>query len=83
MNSLCSIQYAFINGLTETNEFSQEVASEGLGVIFELGSEEQKKVMVKELVNTLSTGRKQINPVAPDTLLFSKNELGASPMGSA
>uniref|UniRef100_A0A1I8EZK5 Vac14_Fab1_bd domain-containing protein n=1 Tax=Wuchereria bancrofti TaxID=6293 RepID=A0A1I8EZK5_WUCBA len=81
MNSLCSIQYAFINGLTETNEFSQEVASEGLGVIFELGSEEQKKVMVKELVNTLSTGRKQINPVAPDTLLFSKNELGASPMG--
>ncbi|VIO98641.1 Uncharacterized protein BM_BM3047 [Brugia malayi] len=81
MNSLCSIQYAFINGLTETSEFSQEVASEGLGIIFELGSENQKKVMVEELVNTLSAGRKQINPVAPDTLLFSKGELGTSPMG--
>ncbi|VDO32504.1 unnamed protein product, partial [Onchocerca flexuosa] len=82
MDSLGSIQHAFINGLTETNEFSQEVASEGLGVIFELGSEEQKKIMVEELVNTLSTGRKRLDPIAPNTRLFAKGELGTTPTGS-
>ncbi|VDK69522.1 unnamed protein product [Onchocerca ochengi] len=81
MDNLGSIQHAFINGLTETNEFSQEVASEGLGVIFELGSEEQKKVMVEELVNTLSTGRKRLDPIAPNTRLFAKDELGTTPTG--
>lgn len=64
-------------------EFSQEVASEGLGVIFELGSEDQKKVMVEELVNILSVGRKRVDPVAPDTLLFAKGELSTASMGSA
>ncbi|CAG9538848.1 unnamed protein product [Cercopithifilaria johnstoni] len=81
MSGLSSIQHAFINGLTETNEFSQEVASEGLGVIFELGSEQQKKIMVEELINTLSVGRKRVSPVVPDTVLFAKGELGTAPMG--
>ncbi|EFO27762.2 hypothetical protein LOAG_00726 [Loa loa] len=81
LNSLRPIQYAFTNGLTETNEFSQEVASEGLGIIFELGSEEQKKIMVEELVNTLSVGRKRVDPIAPNTLLFSRGELGTTSGG--
>ncbi|KAL3985719.1 Proteasome stabiliser family protein [Acanthocheilonema viteae] len=81
MSNLSCIQHAFINGLTETNEFSQEVASEGIGVIFELGSEEQKKVMVEELINTLSAGQKRVDPVGPDTVLFAKGELGTSPTG--
>ncbi|VDK85675.1 unnamed protein product [Litomosoides sigmodontis] len=81
MSDLTSLQYAFINGLTETNEFSQEIASEGIGVVFELGSEEQKKVMVEELINTLSDGRKRAELVTPDTVLFAKGELGTTPMG--
>uniref|UniRef100_A0A915PHK3 ARM repeat superfamily protein n=1 Tax=Setaria digitata TaxID=48799 RepID=A0A915PHK3_9BILA len=81
MSNLSSIQQAFINGLTETNEFLQEVASEGLGIIFELGSEDQKKVMVGDLISTLSLGRKGAVPVAPDTVLFAKGELGTTPTG--
>uniref|UniRef100_A0A158Q7N0 Non-specific serine/threonine protein kinase n=1 Tax=Elaeophora elaphi TaxID=1147741 RepID=A0A158Q7N0_9BILA len=81
MNGLRSIQRAFINGLTETNEFSQQVASEGLGITFELGSEKQKKGMVEELINTLSVGRKPVDPIALDTVLFEENELGTAPTG--
>ncbi|MCP9264700.1 hypothetical protein DINM_022843 [Dirofilaria immitis] len=81
MNNLSSIQHAFISGLAETNESSQQLASEGLGIIFELSSEEQKKRMVEELISTLSVGRKRVDPVSPDTRLFGKGELGNTPSG--
>uniref|UniRef100_F1KQ69 Proteasome-associated protein ECM29 n=1 Tax=Ascaris suum TaxID=6253 RepID=F1KQ69_ASCSU len=78
---LSRIQLAFINALAESNEFSQDIASKGLGVVFELGNEEQKKAMMGELVNALSSGRRMVTPVTADTPIFEKGELGKAPSG--
>uniref|UniRef100_A0A915BK96 Proteasome-associated protein ECM29-like protein n=4 Tax=Parascaris TaxID=6254 RepID=A0A915BK96_PARUN len=80
---LSRIQLAFINALAESNEFSQDIASKGLGVVFELANEEQKKAMMSELVNALSSGRRMVTPVTADTPIFEKGELGEAPTGGS
>uniref|UniRef100_A0A0M3K9L0 Proteasome-associated protein ECM29 homolog (inferred by orthology to a human protein) n=1 Tax=Anisakis simplex TaxID=6269 RepID=A0A0M3K9L0_ANISI len=78
---LNKIQFAFINALAESNEFTQDVASKGLGIVFELADETQKKVMMNELVSALSSGRKRVTPVTGDTPIFEGGELGKAPGG--
>lgn len=62
-------------------DFTQEIASQGIGIVFTLGSEEQKKVMVGELVDFLTSGRKSTVPITGETQLFAKGELGSGPSG--
>ena len=42
--------------LTLFSDVTQDVASKGLGVVYEKCNDEQKKVLVSSLVDTLSTG---------------------------
>ena len=63
------------------SDFTQEISSQGLGVVFDLGVEEQKKEMVGELIEFLTTGRKAVVPITGDTQLFAKGELGVGPSG--
>lgn len=56
VNHLFQIQEVFITRLGENDEITQEVASKGIGLIFSLATEEQKKVLVERLVDTLSGG---------------------------
>lgn len=56
MDNLLRIQETFISRLGENDEVTQEVASKGIGIIFSLASEEQKKILVDRLVGTLSGG---------------------------
>lgn len=44
LKNLFKIQDAFIQRLSENDEISQEVASKGIGIIFSLADEEQKKL---------------------------------------
>ncbi len=39
-------------------DFTQDVASKGLGVVYENGTDEQRKRMVDLLVGSLASGRK-------------------------
>ena len=39
-------------------DLTQEVASKGLGLVYELGGEERREELVKLLVDTLMSGRK-------------------------
>lgn len=38
-------------------------------------------MMIEELIDSLSVGRKRALPIAPDTQLFGKDELGATLTG--
>lgn len=59
---LPDIQNAFIDLLSEGNDITQALASDGLNLCYELGSDELKKDLVRTLIETLSTGRKsQVN----------------------
>ncbi|CAF0720691.1 unnamed protein product [Brachionus calyciflorus] len=61
---LTEIQDAFIQRLSETDEITQEVASKGIGIIFSLADEENKKFLVSRLVDTLTGGKKKTSTVA-------------------
>ena len=63
-NHLAQVQDAFIQRLSETDEISQEVASKGVGIIFDLADEENKKQLVSRLVDTLTGAKKKQSPVA-------------------
>ena len=56
LKSLPAIQDAFISRLGENDEITQEVASKGVGVVFSLANDGQKKDLVSRLVETLGGG---------------------------
>jgi proteasome component ECM29 len=56
MDNLFQIQEAFIQRLGENDEITQEVASKGIGIIFSLADEEQKKSLVAKIVSSLGGG---------------------------
>jgi proteasome component ECM29 len=56
---LNNIQAAFSLLLSDPNQITQEVSSKGLVLLYEIGSEESKKMLVEDLVMTLQTGKKK------------------------
>lgn len=46
-------------------ELSQDVASKGLGLVYELGGEEDQQELVSTLVETLMTGKRYLIPSSP------------------
>ncbi|MGH0136940.1 UNVERIFIED_CONTAM: hypothetical protein FKN15_006873 [Acipenser sinensis] len=55
---LKEIQIAFISILSDPDELSQDVASKGLGMVYELGNEQDQQELVSTLVETLMTGKR-------------------------
>ncbi|XP_068090418.1 proteasome adapter and scaffold protein ECM29 isoform X2 [Hyperolius riggenbachi] len=78
---LKEIQSAFISVLSENDELSQDVASKGLGLVYELGSEQDQQELVSILVDTLMTGKRSRHEVSGDTELFQGTSLGKTPDG--
>ncbi|CAH3027447.1 unnamed protein product [Porites evermanni] len=68
--NLKEIQMVFMNMLSETDDLTQEVASKGLGLVYEHGGEENKQELVSLLVDTLATGRRRNQPVTGETKIF-------------
>ncbi|KAJ3148226.1 hypothetical protein HDU89_004822 [Geranomyces variabilis] len=81
-SNVMRLQNAFAGLLGDADEFTQEVASRGMGLVFELGDEGVRSMLVTSLVSTLTEGKK-IAPqsVTGDTQLFRENALGAAPGG--
>ncbi|XP_028798613.1 proteasome adapter and scaffold protein ECM29 [Neltuma alba] len=77
---LPEIQEAFSHLLGEQNELTQELASQGMSIVYELGDASMKKNLVNALVNTLtgSGRRKRAIKLVEDTEVFQEGALGES-----
>ncbi|XP_036407220.1 proteasome adapter and scaffold protein ECM29 [Megalops cyprinoides] len=78
---LKEVQTAFISILSDPDELSQDVASKGLGLVYELGSEEDQQELVSTLVETLMTGKRAKHAVSEETEVFQGGALGKAPDG--
>ncbi|XP_066469723.1 proteasome adapter and scaffold protein ECM29 isoform X2 [Tiliqua scincoides] len=78
---LNEIQSAFVSVLSDSDELSQDVASKGLGLIYELGSEQDQQELVTTLVETLMTGKRVKHDVSGETVVFQGSGLGKTPDG--
>ncbi|XP_056374752.1 proteasome adapter and scaffold protein ECM29 [Hyla sarda] len=80
-SKLKEIQSAFISTLSDNDELSQDVASKGLGLVYELGSEQDQQELVSVLVDTLMTGKRVKHDVSGDTEVFQGSSIGKAPDG--
>ncbi|MFT7807466.1 proteasome-associated protein ECM29 homolog [Arapaima gigas] len=78
---LKEIQAAFVSVLSDPDELSQDVASKGLGLVYELGTEQDQQELVSTLVETLMTGKRTKHAVSEDTEVFQEGSLGKAPDG--
>lgn len=78
---LMDLQKSFMQLLSENDELTQDISSKGLGLVYEICSSEQKKMLVSELVDTLTTGKRKLPTVSADTPLFEEGALGKTPEG--
>uniref|UniRef100_A0A1A7Z514 F-box protein 10 n=1 Tax=Iconisemion striatum TaxID=60296 RepID=A0A1A7Z514_9TELE len=78
---LKEIQVAFISVLSDPDELSQDVASKGLGLVYEMGGEADQQELVSTLVETLMTGKRVRHAVSEDTEVFQGEGLGKTPDG--
>ncbi|KAG7460501.1 proteasome adapter and scaffold ECM29 [Solea senegalensis] len=79
-SNLKEIQVAFISVLSDHDELSQDVASKGLGLVYEMGGEADQHELVSTLVEALMTGKRVKHAVSEDTEVF-QGGLGKTPDG--
>ncbi|XP_054635764.1 proteasome adapter and scaffold protein ECM29 isoform X2 [Dunckerocampus dactyliophorus] len=80
-SNLKEIQVAFISVLSDPDELSQDVASKGLGLVYEMGGEGDQQELVSTLVETLMTGKRIKHAVSEDTEVFQGDGVGKTPDG--
>ncbi|KAF1762207.1 hypothetical protein GCK72_010469 [Caenorhabditis remanei] len=78
---LRALQQSFADGLTENDEFSQDISAKGMGVVYGLADGSLKKGLVESLMNTLSEGKRSETKLEKDTKLFEAGQLGTTPTG--
>ncbi|XP_056162562.1 uncharacterized protein LOC130136561 [Syzygium oleosum] len=80
---LPEIQEAFLHLLCEQNELTQELASQGISIVYELGHASMKKKLEKALVKTLtgSRRRKTATKLVEDSEVFQEGAIGKSLSG--
>ncbi|KAF9401765.1 hypothetical protein BGX21_000669 [Mortierella sp. AD011] len=80
---LARIHSVFSSLLSDRDELTQEVASKGIGLVYELGDQSIRSQLVGSLVGMFGEGRKAAPKVTGDTELFDTNTLGQTPDGSS
>ncbi|KAL9404798.1 hypothetical protein Peur_001770 [Populus x canadensis] len=80
---LPQIQEAFSHLLGEQNELTQELASQGMSIVYDLGDAAMKKTLVDALVTTLtgSGKRKRAIKLVEDSEVFQEGTIGESLSG--
>ncbi|KAH9316636.1 hypothetical protein KI387_025263, partial [Taxus chinensis] len=80
---LPEMQEAFSYLLGEQNDLTQEMASRGMSIVYELGDSSTKSELVKALVSTLTgTGnRKRAVKLTEDSEVFAEGSIGERPGG--
>ncbi|KAK6324484.1 hypothetical protein J4Q44_G00038260 [Coregonus suidteri] len=75
------VQTLMVRGGVMAGELSQDVASKGLGLVYEMGGEGDQQELVSTLVETLMTGKRVKHAVSEDTEVFQGEALGKAPDG--
>lgn len=78
---LLRVQRAFMALLAEGGDLVQDIASKGLGLVFEFCTPEQQNQLAAELVGSLTTDKRPAIQVTSDTKVFEEGSLGANPSG--
>ncbi|GLJ38855.1 hypothetical protein SUGI_0791890 [Cryptomeria japonica] len=80
---LPQIQEAFSYLLGEQNDLTQEMASRGMSIVYELGNSSTKSELVKALVSTLTgtANRKRAVKLTEDSEVFAEGSIGERPGG--
>ncbi|ESP05333.1 hypothetical protein LOTGIDRAFT_103320 [Lottia gigantea] len=78
---IIDIQKAFMRLLSENDDITQDIASKGLGLVFDICTQEQKDLLVSTLVDTLTTGKSTKHEVTSDTTVFAEGSIGKAPDG--
>ncbi|KAG0331256.1 hypothetical protein BG004_001755, partial [Podila humilis] len=82
-NQLPRLHHVFSSLLSDRDEMTQEVASKGIGLVYELGDQSIRSQLVGSLVGMFGEGRKSAPKVTGETELFDGNALGQAPDGSS
>ncbi|XP_033738890.1 proteasome adapter and scaffold protein ECM29-like [Pecten maximus] len=82
-SSLLQIQRAFMKMLSENDDITQDIASKGLGMVYEVCSAKQKDELVAELVDTLMTGKRAKQEVTGESKIFEQGSIGKTPDGGS
>ncbi|KAF9363389.1 hypothetical protein BGX34_004264 [Mortierella sp. NVP85] len=80
---LQQIHSVFSNLLSDRDELTQEVASKGIGLVYELGDQSLRNQLVGSLVGMFGEGKRAATKITGDTELFDNNALGQAPDGSS
>uniref|UniRef100_A0A1J3GWL5 Proteasome-associated protein ECM29-like protein n=1 Tax=Noccaea caerulescens TaxID=107243 RepID=A0A1J3GWL5_NOCCA len=80
---LPKIQEAFSHLLGDQNELTQELASQGMSIVYDLGDASMKQNLVDALVNTLTgtSKRKRAIKLVEESEVFQEGAIGESPSG--
>lgn len=76
-----TLQYAFTELLSDDSEFVQDVASQGLGLVFSLSDPNSQTDLANSLLDQLIGGKRQVKQVTDETQIFEEGVLGKTPMG--
>ncbi|XP_060085987.1 proteasome adapter and scaffold protein ECM29-like [Ylistrum balloti] len=82
-SNLLEIQRAFMKMLSENDDVTQDIASKGLGLVYEVCSSKQKDQLVAELVDTLMTGKRAKQEVTGESKIFEQGSIGKTPDGGS
>ncbi|KAG0238428.1 hypothetical protein BGX31_003302 [Mortierella sp. GBA43] len=80
---LQKIHAVFSSLLSDRDELTQEVASKGIGLVYELGDQALRNQLVDSLVGMFGEGKRPTTTITRDTELFDNNALGQTPDGSS
>ena len=82
--NLGNMHASFSRLLADREDFTQECASKGLGLVYEYGDAKIKEDMLYALVGTFTEGRQiQAQSVTDNTVLFEEGALGETPDGNS
>ncbi|CAH2107601.1 unnamed protein product [Euphydryas editha] len=80
-SSLQQLQDMFMDFLSENSDIVQDVASKGLSLVYQNSDESQKKALVSEIIEQLTSGKRSVAQVTEDTKIFEEGQLGKAPTG--
>ncbi|XP_049865676.1 proteasome adapter and scaffold protein ECM29 [Pectinophora gossypiella] len=80
-NKLQELQDIFMDYLSENSEIVQDVASKGLSLVYQNSDEESKQVLVNQIIEQLTSGKRAVTQVTEDTKIFEEGQLGKAPTG--
>ncbi|XP_071853904.1 proteasome adapter and scaffold protein ECM29-like [Apostichopus japonicus] len=75
------IQDGFVGMLSETDHFTQDLASKGLSIVYDQSDEEGQKELVSVLVDRIVSGKRKKHTLTAESQIFEDGALGQEPGG--